>query len=73
MEHPVIYSPGRTGMSILAEINGLQSAIGNSSVRIAVVDIGKSGSGLCDKCEPFMIVMDDYAAYSPEKENPDDR
>ena len=73
MEHPVIYSPGRTGMSVLAAINGLQSAIGNSSARIVVVDIGRSGRGLCDECEPFMIVMDDYAAYSPEKENPDDR
>ncbi|MBU2851166.1 MULTISPECIES: hypothetical protein [Acidithiobacillus] len=71
MEHPVIYSPGRTGMSAIAEINRLRSTLGNSSARIVVLDIGKSGSGLCDKCKPFMAVLDDFAFFPPASESPD--
>lgn len=69
MEHPAIYSPDRSGMSILAEINRLRSTLGDSFARIVVLDIGKSGSGLCDKGDPFMAILDDFAAYPQASES----
>ena len=72
MEHPVIDSPGRAGLSPLADISHILSTMGRSPVHIAVMDIGYSGSGLCDRCEPFRVMMDDYP-YPPASENQDDR
>lgn len=72
MEHHVIDLPCCAGLSPLADISHILATMGKSPVHIAVMDIGYSGSGLCDRCEPFRVMMDDYP-YPPASENQDDR